>query len=738
MMMPSSTFPIRGGGTLAALASAAAAALLLGDACAPDPTRPSTPPVTGRTAPPIVISAQPARRGDIQEALTYSGDVRAKSQISILPKASGRVERILVDAGSRVEAGDMLAKLERDSAEVQLLQARAVLAGAEARLAQVQVGGPAEDVAAAKAAYDAAQARLDQMLRGGRDEVVAQAQAQLDAANAVLQQLQRGATDDVMQAVRSAVDADQAAVAAAEAALANQRVSSPADLQQAQSQVETLKGQLTAAQAAADNVRTIVGAAIAQRDAAKAALDQAFAPTDTQILEAEKDVRNAQASLTAVENGAYGTTCFDSPTSPRNGAACDAAKDAARKALDLAESRLALLNKGGTPAEQADVTSKVAQAEAGIKNAATQRVNLDAGVVQARENLKVAQARLDALLKAGLDLSAKKAQADLTAARERLKADQARLDQLLKGPSDEDLQQAQAQVAIAGQQLALAQRPFTDNDVRAQRALGEQARQQVLKAQKPYTEQDLQAAQAAVDQARAQLELAELGLKETQVVAPVGGVIAERLVAPGALVSASTPIVTLVPPDLEIVVNVEEAQLGQVADGQSVILQVAAFPDRTFTGVVKAVSPTVDARSRTATVRIEPKDDGGKLKPGMFARLSITVASKQDALLVPREALLSGAPGGRGSVGAALRPRGTVMVIEAGTNRVREVPVDLGLADGRRIEVLVGLDEGQIVATSGLADLADGDVVAPRVEDAITAVTAVTAGLSAETLESWR
>jgi membrane fusion protein (multidrug efflux system) len=213
------------------------------------------------------------------------------------------------------------------------------------------------------------------------------------------------------------------------------------------------------------------------------------------------------------------------------------------------------------------------------------------------------------------------------------------------------------------------------------------------------------AAQAAVDQAQAQLDIAALGLKETTVSAPVDGVISERLVSPGALVSPQTPLATLVRPALELVVNVEESQLGQVAEGQAVQLQVPAFPTQMFTGTVRSISPTVDTKSRTAAVRVEPKDDGSKLRAGMFARLSIVTAEKQNALVVPREAVLIGAPG--------IEP--LVIAIDS-AGRVHRQPVKLGLQSDRAIEISSGIDDGQLVATSSLNDLAEGDIVTPQVE----------------------
>ena len=231
------------------------------------------------------------------------------------------------------------------------------------------------------------------------------------------------------------------------------------------------------------------------------------------------------------------------------------------------------------------------------------------------------------------------------------------------------------------------------------------AEAQLHKAENPYTDQDLSAAQAAVDQARAQLDLAQLGVKETTITAPVEGVISERLVSPGALVNPQTPIATLVPPSLELVVNVEESQLGQVNEGQSAQLSVQAFPNQTFTGTVKSVSPTVDAKSRTAAVRIEPKDDANRLKAGMFARLNIITAEKPNALVVPKTAILNG------STGAP-----PMVIAIDGDNRAHRRPVQLGIQNDQFAEILSGIDDGQVVATSSLNDLNDGDIVAPQVD----------------------
>src|SRR4029079_19278754 len=120
---------------------------------------------------------------------------------------------------------------------------------------------------------------------------------------------------------------------------------------------------------------------------------------------------------------------------------------------------------------------------------------------------------------------------------------EARLEVILRGPTDEDLEQANAALDQANQQLLKARQPYTTYDLQQQEQGVAQAQAMLAKAENPYTENDLAAAQAVVDQSRAQLDLAQLGVKDTTVLAPVDGIIAERLVSPGSVGTPPSPIV---------------------------------------------------------------------------------------------------------------------------------------------------------------------------------------------------
>ena len=91
-------------------------------ACAPTPPTPTVAVPVSRPA--VAVTAEKATVSDIQQTVNLSGDIRSTSQISVLPKVSGRIQNILVDVGSPVKAGDVLAELEADNSELQVLQSR--------------------------------------------------------------------------------------------------------------------------------------------------------------------------------------------------------------------------------------------------------------------------------------------------------------------------------------------------------------------------------------------------------------------------------------------------------------------------------------------------------------------------------------------------------------------------------------------------------------------------------------
>lgn len=350
--------------------------------------------------------------------------------------------------------------------------------------------------------------------------------------------------------------------------------------------------------------------------------------------------------------------------------------------LRAAEARLARAKKGATP-------EQLAQAEAQWR--------------LARNNEYYQQQYADAL---GRALSSMSDEVDVGALRhaqlgvayEQTKIAEAQLAQVRAGATEEEIIQAEAAVEVARQQVEMARRPFTQHEVVQAEAAVRAAEQQLALAVAPFTAEELNAARAALDQAQASVDLAELQLKKTRIIAPIDAVVAQRMVHEGAMLGAGSPVAALVSRDTEVVVNVDEARIGQLQLGQAATITVSAYPGRRFPGEVAAIAPAVEARGRTVAVKVRPRAGEG-LMDGMFAQVSIVTDERAEALLVPSSAVTQ------------LDGRAFVYLVEGGKAWEREVRV--GLAAGGRVEIIEGLTSGDLVVADDLGLVADGRPVAP-------------------------
>ena len=146
---------------------------------------------------------------------------------------------------------------------------------------------------------------------------------------------------------------------------------------------------------------------------------------------------------------------------------------------------------------------------------------------------------------------------------------------------------------------------------------------------------------AGLDGAQATVQRAELNLARTRVQAPFAGRIANVRVVPGQYVSAGDELVTVQQMDpLEVQVQVLEGEIGFIVPGRRATLSFAAFPGETFTGVVEAINPVVDQKTRTARVSVSVRNPQARLLPGMYARVALAAQRLPDRLLVPRAAIL--------------------------------------------------------------------------------------------------
>jgi RND family efflux transporter MFP subunit len=250
-------------------------------------------------------------------------------------------------------------------------------------------------------------------------------------------------------------------------------------------------------------------------------------------------------------------------------------------------------------------------------------------------------------------------------------------------------------------------------------------------------------ARAQFEQAKARLEELKITLQNTIIASPVDGFVSKRFSDPGAFVGPNSPVVAVVDiRTVRMVANLVEKDTKRVPAGTAAAVEVDAFPGEKFAGRVRRVAPVFDPATRTAEMEIEIPNGNYRLKPGMYARVQLTVDSKANALTVPRNALVEvdGKPGvfiassgggrsqgqgqaqdggaapghaqtpGQGGGGAARgQGQGQGQGGAAPALTAKFLPVQTGIRDGEHIEIVAGLQDGARVITTGAGALKDGD-----------------------------
>ena len=235
---------------------------------------------------------------------------------------------------------------------------------------------------------------------------------------------------------------------------------------------------------------------------------------------------------------------------------------------------------------------------------------------------------------------------------------------------------------------------------------------------------------------KAALQTARLQLAYTRILAPVSGVIAERSVKVGNLIQVNQNLFRIVGMDpLQAVLNVPERQLGILKAGQAVQLEADALPGKKFTGDILRIAPTVDAASGTFRVTCQFRDKTATLKPGMFGRIDIVYDHRDEAVTIPRSALIeedgetavfvvdaapvkvptadsSKAKDADKSKGAAKDSKDTKAIVASTPGFVAHRKlVQIGYSDGDKVEIRSGVDIGARVITVGRNAVRDGTAV---------------------------
>ena len=190
-----------------------------------------------------------------------------------------------------------------------------------------------------------------------------------------------------------------------------------------------------------------------------------------------------------------------------------------------------------------------------------------------------------------------------------------------------DQDEYKAQLASSAAQLALEESSFR--------------RLQDLDRKNLTSQQNLDEARARLDAARAQHELNRVRLEKTVIRAPFDGTVGLRLVSPGAYVKTGDDIANLESlGSMKLDFRVPETYLARLASGQTLAVRVDAWPDQSFEGAIYAIEPGVDEETRTVLLRARLPNKGNKLRPGLFARVSLVLERRDNALVVPEQAIV--------------------------------------------------------------------------------------------------
>jgi membrane fusion protein (multidrug efflux system) len=201
-----------------------------------------------------------------------------------------------------------------------------------------------------------------------------------------------------------------------------------------------------------------------------------------------------------------------------------------------------------------------------------------------------------------------------------------------------------------------------------------------------------------LDALRAGYESARLELNYTEIRAPIKGVISLRNIKVGNTIGPNDPTFTITDLDpLVAYVHVPEKEFRKIAPGQNAEVVVDALGGERFVGTISRISPTVDPQTGTFRARVEVPDTSRRLKPGMFARVNIVYERRQDALQLPRSAILDA--------------DGTQSVFVVANGKAEQRTIRTGLSNGGWIEVLEGLQGTEQVVTVGQAGLKTGTLV---------------------------
>jgi membrane fusion protein (multidrug efflux system) len=243
-------------------------------------------------------------------------------------------------------------------------------------------------------------------------------------------------------------------------------------------------------------------------------------------------------------------------------------------------------------------------------------------------------------------------------------------------------------------------------DLAEARAANEAAQQELRRYQELYdrgfaSQARLDTVRAAADAAEARMNAGGSRISDRTIRAPFAGVVGLRTASPGQFMRPGDQIGTLDDiSEVKLDFDVPETQIARLHQGVQIIATTAAFPDRTFQGVIAHVDSRVDPATRTVRVRAMLPNQDEAIRPGMLMTVQV-LANPREGLGIPEIAILDRADGSF-----------VYRVVSQGDGQaVEQVAIRTGQRSGGVAEVLEGLNAGDLVVTEGIQSVRPGQPV---------------------------
>lgn len=340
--------------------------------------------------------------------------------------------------------------------------------------------------------------------------------------------------------------------------------------------------------------------------------------------------------------------------------------------------------------------SEVAAAQASLSDAQAKLASAKSSVASAQANLDNAKTRCNRII--GLYEQGFIAAQDVDDAKAAVAVQESAL-----AAAQAQVDSAIAQREVASQRLSIA-KTKGKADIESARARVKQAQAsldhaQANTSQKSAYRQSIAALKASVAAAEAGLSSAKAKRADTVLKSPLDGVVTGRHADPGAIASPTQPILSVqFINSVWISISVPEDVCAKLHIGQPAKISFDALPNEEYTASVAQINPSADPQSRQFTVRVAMENKGGRLKPGMFAHVSLETERVKSATAVPHEAIQNGKDG-------------KYVVTVGPDKKARHVPVAVGAVDDNYSAILTGLTPGDKVVTMSAMPVREGQTI---------------------------